>query len=101
MARKGKKVQVFNRTEGRCAFCGEVLDLDSFTMDHITPQAYGGSSSVENLVAACFACNNRKRDKTVEEYRRAYRLDEFWIEIHEGKKLRGHSDVVWTTKGVK
>lgn len=33
-----------------------------FTIDHITPEAEGGSNDFSNLCLCCFWCNNFKRD---------------------------------------
>ena len=34
----------------------------------IIPLSRGGSNDPENLTAACFECNNSKRDKLLEEW---------------------------------
>lgn len=39
-----------------CAYCGE----PAATLDHIDPLVRGGSSSLENLTAACSPCNASK-----------------------------------------
>lgn len=41
-----------------CVWCGEPSD----TIDHIDPLRVGGSSSPDNLVGCCYACNYRRRD---------------------------------------
>lgn len=52
------------RRDGRiCAYCGGHAD----TIDHVIPQSRGGKSSWEGTVAACFKCNNKKGDKSLEE----------------------------------
>ena len=44
-----------------CGYCGCCFDqLTKYTLDHIIPLSLGGSSSIENLVLACFTCNNIK-----------------------------------------
>lgn len=45
-------------TQDPCAYCGGLAD----TLDHIEPIAAGGSTSWENLTAACRSCNSRKSD---------------------------------------
>ena len=39
-------------------------------LEHKTPLCRGGSNEPDNLEIACKACNLRKRDKTLEEYKR-------------------------------
>ncbi len=57
------KKNVLLRDRYRCGYCGERGD----TVDHIIPRAAGGTSTWENLVAACSRCNGRKRDRTPEQ----------------------------------
>lgn len=45
-------------------------EFDShMTIDHIIPRSRGGRTVPENLCAACFACNQRKGNRTPEEAR--------------------------------
>ena len=75
-----KKKIVLAMTEGRCWYCGKVLDMsfepplghkvaDWFVVDHVTPRSKGGSNDIGNLVAACWSCNSQKCDKNLEQYR--------------------------------
>ena len=54
--------KVFERDNGRCVYCCRDLkhDFDAFwstQMDHLVP---GGGGDTENIVTACFVCNNLK-----------------------------------------
>lgn len=42
-----------------CAYCGS---RENITADHITPRAHGGPNAFNNLTAACYSCNNARRD---------------------------------------
>lgn len=53
---------VFARDGFKCVYCGE----SATTLDHVHPQSLGGNTSYENCVAACFPCNQKKGDKTLE-----------------------------------
>jgi len=44
--------------EARCVYDGAYATV----IDHIIPQKLGGSDDVENLVPACYKCNQEKRD---------------------------------------
>lgn len=46
-----------------CAYCFGPAD----TIDHVVPRAAGGKSTYENCVAACFSCNQKKKDKSLKE----------------------------------
>lgn len=70
--RKGKlptRLQVYNKTEGKCGICHKHIDLslnfphhNSFTVDHIIPIAKGGDHSFDNMQPAHMICNSTKRD---------------------------------------
>ncbi len=55
--------EAIKRRDGRCAYCGGRAE----TVDHVHPRSRGGLLTWDNAVAACFACNNRKADRTPEE----------------------------------
>jgi len=67
------KKNVLLRDKYACAYCGARGDR-TMTVDHIVPRARGGSSTWENLVACCSACNARKRDRTPDEARMPLRI---------------------------
>ena len=48
------RFNLFLRDEFTCQYCGCKDDL---TFDHIIPRSQGGSTSWENVVAACSSCN--------------------------------------------
>lgn len=58
-----------------CFWCFRSLideaKLFSGTKDHLVPLSRGGSDYIENIVAACFACNRDKGSRTGSEYREA------------------------------
>ena len=51
---------IYNKSGGRCELCGQRLLLENMTLDHIVPLSMGGVESMENLQAACYACNQFK-----------------------------------------
>lgn len=58
---------LFKRDRNICAYCGEKHNTRVLTMEHIIPESRNGATSWMNLVAACYDCNQRKRDRTPEE----------------------------------
>ena len=70
MARKSlsKKVrfEVFKRDAFTCSYCGKSPPEATLEVDHIVPVSGGGSSEIDNLVTACFACNRGKSDRPLE-----------------------------------
>jgi 5-methylcytosine-specific restriction endonuclease McrA len=55
---------IFKRDHYTCQYCGAQPGMDELTLDHVLPRAQGGTSSWDNCVLACLACNKRKADRT-------------------------------------
>ncbi|HEY3135838.1 MAG TPA: HNH endonuclease [Blastocatellia bacterium] len=64
-----KRSRILARDRHRCQYCGMKGGPFELTIDHIIPRSRGGRTAAENLCAACFACNQRKGDRTPEEAR--------------------------------
>lgn len=59
-----------------CILCGDPIDTTlplrhrlARTIEHLTPLIRGGRHDLDNIAFAHRACNTRKQDKTLEEYR--------------------------------
>ncbi len=59
---------LFRRDGHICLYCGEQFKQMDLTRDHIVPMSRGGSDSWENVVTACYRCNNQKGNRTPEEW---------------------------------
>lgn len=53
------RFEVLRRDDYRCRYCGAGPETE-LQVDHVVPEALGGSSQPENLVTACRACNAGK-----------------------------------------
>lgn len=66
------RVASHNRAVAReCFYCGVAFapaGPDHRTVDHRVPRSQGGTDSLRNLVFACYACNQRKRDRPEDEF---------------------------------
>ncbi len=60
---------VFDKTKGRCAYCGYEISFNKFQVDHIYPKAGGGSDDIDNLLPACCSCNNYKSTMRLDLFR--------------------------------
>ena len=49
----------------RCAYCG--VHSDKLQQDHVIPLSKGGNHTFRNVVPACSKCNQRKKDRTLEQ----------------------------------
>lgn len=58
---------ILARDAHTCQYCMSEDSPAKLTLDHIIPKSRGGANVWENLVAACFKCNNVKGDRTPEE----------------------------------
>ena len=63
--RKNKHV-LFGQQEGRCAGCRMDFPFKIFEVDHIIPQARGGTDHLDNLQLLCPHCNRIKGDRPQE-----------------------------------
>ena len=55
---------IFKRDHYACQYCGVQPAVDELSIDHVLPRSHGGTSTWENCVLACLACNKRKADRT-------------------------------------
>lgn len=62
----GRKMsrRIIRRDHGRCVYCGH----PATSVDHLLGHAQGGLTQPDNLVAACAACNQARRDHPLEEW---------------------------------
>lgn len=63
------KSNILARDGYRCCFshCRKKLTLEEATIEHVYPKSRGGLNDWANLRSACWNCNNKKGDKTLEE----------------------------------
>ena len=82
-----KRLIVFKKYKGKCAYCGCRLTKDNWHVDHITPLyrkssnkellQYGivkGTNDIDNLNPSCPTCNISKSTFTVDNWRKELQL---------------------------
>lgn len=62
------KRNILIRDDFQCQYCGKALTLNTMTIDHVIPKCRGGAHHLENVVAACKSCNNKKSDKILSQF---------------------------------
>lgn len=60
---------LFRRDQFLCAYCGDICKKGKKdpTRDHVTPTSKGGKDVWENVVTACYGCNQAKGNLTLEQ----------------------------------
>lgn len=64
---KFSRINVAMRDDFSCQYCGEKKPLRRLTYDHVHPRSRGGKTRWQNIVMACYPCNERKADRTPAE----------------------------------
>ncbi|MFN3681167.1 MAG: HNH endonuclease [Nitrospira sp.] len=64
---KFSRINIFTRDGYTCQYCNQRFRTEDLTFDHVIPIAKGGKKTWENIVTACWRCNNRKSGRTPEE----------------------------------
>lgn len=61
-----QRERVRRRARNLCEYCRSQTNLTGhdFTVDHIEPEAKGGTSHLDNLCLCCFWCNTLKKSQT-------------------------------------
>lgn len=57
---KRLRFEILRRDNHTCRYCGEGAPGVKLVIDHVVPEALGGTDVPENLVAACEPCNSGK-----------------------------------------
>lgn len=69
------------RQNWKCCYCGcEMSEKRGFdnscTLEHVVPRSLGGPDSEENIVAACYACNNARGDEFLDVHLKLFEMFE-------------------------
>jgi 5-methylcytosine-specific restriction endonuclease McrA len=60
---------VLARDSHICQYCGRHFPTHLLSLDHVLPRSRGGTTTWENIVCACLACNVKKGGRTPHEAR--------------------------------
>ncbi|MGB9340806.1 MAG: HNH endonuclease, partial [Polyangiales bacterium] len=61
---KFSRINVAMRDDFKCQYCGVRHRLRGLTYDHVVPKSQGGKTNWENIVMACYSCNEKKGHHT-------------------------------------
>lgn len=87
--KKEDRIKVWEKYGHHCAYCGKEIKFEDMQVDHFVPKNRGGyprwsdkegkyvvshgEDSMENYMPSCRACNFRKRDMNIEQFRESIR----------------------------
>ncbi|MCO7226726.1 HNH endonuclease [Pleionea sp. CnH1-48] len=85
---------LFQRDQSMCLYCGNIYNSKILTRDHVIPKGQGGKDIWENVVSACFACNNKKGCRTPEQAKMKllavpFRPNRFEMLVLSNKRILG------------
>lgn len=64
---KFSRINVYTRDGYACQYCGNKYSATHLNYDHLIPRQRGGKTTWENIVTACYECNEKKANRTPEE----------------------------------
>lgn len=67
---KAERIAVYNKYNGRCAYCGKSIEYKDMQVDHLEAYWKGGADDMENYMPACRRCNHYKRGNSLEGFRK-------------------------------
>jgi 5-methylcytosine-specific restriction endonuclease McrA len=69
-----RRKRKWEESKGTCFYCGIQMHFDKpnddtrMTLDHLVPIIKGGRDNLENLVACCQKCNNKRGSMDIAEF---------------------------------
>lgn len=74
---KKVRIDVYNKYDGHCAYCGEKIEYKDMQVDHLIPRRNWGNKYTEeqiecfnNYMPACRKCNHYKRAHSLKTFRK-------------------------------
>ena len=89
---KADRIQIYDKCNRRCAYCGCDLEYKDMQVDHAKSLRCGGADEMSNMLPACRSCNHYKATLGVEKFRRyiegiPHRLNRDSIPFAVGKRF--------------
>ena len=69
---KAIRKKVYEKYNGRCAYCGREIRYEDMQVDHFVAKKgwnESGTDDISNLMPSCRMCNHYKRANTLETFR--------------------------------
>ena len=59
---KSDRKRIYLNDQGRCYLCGDKIDFENMTVDHVIPLSRNGMNTKENMRCCCIQCNQMKNN---------------------------------------
>lgn len=85
---KQEREVIYYKTGGLCHICGNELEIDDFSADHVKPYSQKGTECVDNFLPSCHPCNGYRWNYKPEEIQWIFKLG-VWLKtkIQEKSKI--------------
>ena len=93
MEKQVLRLSLHEREGGHCFYCLRRSPGDRRCLDHVVPQAQGGSNSYRNLVSCCLDCNSLKAERNAVEFVRSLYRDRRLSSEELSGRLRALDDL--------
>jgi hypothetical protein len=89
-----QRKHVFERAHNRCEYCISPLShsVQPFEVEHIIPEAKGGTDDLDNLASACGGCNGHKYIKT----QAADPFDNQLVPLYNPRSMNWQEHFIWS-----
>lgn len=70
---KPERLEVYQKMNGHCAYCGCDLKFEDMQVDHVVPlngYSQQGADTLDNMLPACRSCNHYKSRMPLELFRK-------------------------------
>ena len=91
------RYNVILRDNYTCQYCGDKFPFDKLTFDHVVPRRDGGKTNWDNIVSACYKCNQEKAHHHKMKPKRAPHQPTYW-QLADNRRKRPITvpDEAWT-----
>lgn len=87
------RFEAFKRDGFTCQYCGRKPPAVVLQADHVVPRAEGGTDEIENILTACFDCNNGKAAVSLDDITDVVDVEERTRLIREREaQVRAYND---------
>ena len=86
---KEMRRSIYEKTQGHCYLCGEVIGFKSFEVEHKKPISKGGTDNLDNLYPSCHKCNKIKNNIFYEDFmEKISQIFMYQMKMQNGNSLR-------------